>query len=80
MNISDFAIPVLVGFVLLFGLVKKCEVYPAFTSGAEDGLKTAVKIIEIAPSARIEQPNSVFTIIVNAPTIASVMPMKMLIK
>lgn len=45
MNISDFAIPVLVGFVLLFGLVKKCEVYPAFTSGAEDGLKTAVKII-----------------------------------
>ncbi len=45
MNLSEMIIPALVGFVLLFGLLKKCEVYPAFTSGAEDGLKTAVKIV-----------------------------------
>ena len=45
MNISDFVIPVLAAFVILFGLVKRCEVYSAFTVGAEDGLKTAVKII-----------------------------------
>ncbi len=45
MNVSDFAIPVVVGFVLLFGLFKRCEVYSSFTFGAEEGLKTAVKII-----------------------------------
>jgi len=45
MNMSDFAIPAIVGFVLLFGLLRRCEVYSSFTFGAEEGLKTAVKII-----------------------------------
>ncbi len=45
MNLSDFAIPCIVCFVLVFGLIKRCEVYSAFTFGAEEGLKTAVKII-----------------------------------
>lgn len=45
MNISDFAIPVLVTSVISFGLFKKCEVYSSFILGAEDGLKTALKII-----------------------------------
>lgn len=45
MKISDIAIAVFVGFVLIFALFKRTEVYPSFISGAEDGLKTAVKII-----------------------------------
>ena len=45
MNISDFAIPAIVGFVILFALLKKCEVYGSFTLGAEEGLKTAIKIV-----------------------------------
>ena len=45
MNVSDFAIPLIVVFVISFGLVKRCEVYSSFTFGAEEGLKTAVKII-----------------------------------
>lgn len=45
MKISDIAIAVFVGFVLIFGLFKRTEVYPSFILGAEDGLKTAVKII-----------------------------------
>ena len=45
MNISDFAIPFVVGFVVLFGVCRRCEVYASFTFGAEEGLKTAVRII-----------------------------------
>jgi len=45
MNLSDFAIPLVVGTVLLFALFKKCQVYSDFTLGAEEGLKTAFKII-----------------------------------
>jgi len=45
MNVSDFAIPAIVGFVMLFGLFNRCEVYSSFTFGAEEGLKTAIKII-----------------------------------
>ena len=45
MKISDIAIAVFVGFVLIFALFKRTEVYPSFILGAEDGLKTAVKII-----------------------------------
>ena len=45
MRISDVAICVFVGFVIVFSLAKRVEVYPAFISGAEDGLKTAAKII-----------------------------------
>ena len=45
MNVSDFAIPFIVLFVLVFGIAKRCSVYSSFTFGAEEGLKTAVKII-----------------------------------
>lgn len=45
MNISDAVILGLIAFIILFGLLRKCAVYSAFTLGAEDGLRTAVKII-----------------------------------
>ncbi len=45
MNISDYAVPAIVIFALLFALVKRCAVYTDFTLGAKDGLKTAVNIV-----------------------------------
>lgn len=44
MNLSVFAVPSIVGLIVLYALLKKCEVYSAFTLGAADGLKTAVSI------------------------------------
>ena len=45
MNVSDFAIPVVILVVLTFALLKKCEVYSSFTFGAREGIETAVKIV-----------------------------------
>ena len=45
MNLSDCVVPVIIGAVVMYGFVKKTDVYAAFTLGAHDGLKTAVKII-----------------------------------
>ena len=44
MSLSAFAVPVIVGVVILYSVCKRCEVYSAFTSGATDGLKTALSI------------------------------------
>ena len=44
MNLSVFAVPAIVGIIVLYALFKKCEVYSAFTLGAADGLKTALSI------------------------------------
>lgn len=44
MNISDMAVPVIVGIVVLYAVFGRCEIYTYFNSGALDGLKTAVSI------------------------------------
>ena len=44
MSLSAFAIPAIVGVIILYALVRRCEVYSAFTSGATDGLRTALSI------------------------------------
>lgn len=43
--VSLWAIPCLVSFVLLYGLVKKVPVYDTFVEGAQDGFGTAIKLI-----------------------------------
>lgn len=45
MTLSNLAIPSVVGVVIIFAVFKRCEVYSAFTLGAEEGFKTALKII-----------------------------------
>lgn len=45
MNISQLAIPVVVGLVIAFALARRAPVYRDFVSGAEEGLKTAVRIM-----------------------------------
>lgn len=43
--VSLWAIPCLICFILVFGLVKKVPVYDTFVEGAQDGFGTAIRII-----------------------------------
>ena len=45
MVISDFIIPVTVLIVVLFGCVKKVDIYDAFIEGAKEGLRTVWDIL-----------------------------------
>lgn len=45
MKLSDFIIPAVVGFVLLYGLIKGVDVFKEFIAGAKEGFSTSVSII-----------------------------------
>ena len=45
MSISDAVVPLIIAAVVLYGIVKRIDVYSAFAEGAKDGLKTAVGIL-----------------------------------
>jgi spore maturation protein B len=47
MSISDFAVPFIFAFVLIFALFKKVDVFGEFIEGVKDGLKT---ISEVFPA------------------------------
>jgi len=47
MNISDFAIPIIFAFVLIFALCKKVDVFTEFIEGVKEGVKT---ISEVFPA------------------------------
>lgn len=42
--LSDFAMPMVVLYLVGYGLIKKCDVYDVFVKGAMKGLKTVVGI------------------------------------
>lgn len=44
-NISLYAIPFLLLFIPLYGIIRKVKVYEVFTEGAKEGFTTAIKII-----------------------------------
>lgn len=44
MNLSDMILPILIGFILFYGIYKGVDVYSAFVEGAIDGGKSALKI------------------------------------
>ncbi|MDW5298806.1 MAG: spore maturation protein [Sedimentibacter sp.] len=44
MNMSDLILPVLIGVILIYGILKKVDIYSAFVEGALDGAKSAIKI------------------------------------
>lgn len=44
-NVSHWAIPLLLFFIPLYGYLRGVAVYEVFVAGAEDGFKVAVKII-----------------------------------
>ncbi len=45
MLISTWAIPILLFFIPVFGMIKKVKVYEAFVEGAKEGFQVAVRII-----------------------------------
>lgn len=45
MNISAIVMPALAAFIVIHGIYKKTDVYSEFTSGAKEGLLTAVNIL-----------------------------------
>ena len=44
MRISDLVLPILIGLILFYGIVKGVDIYSAFVEGAIDGAKSALKI------------------------------------
>lgn len=45
MRLSDFILPILIGGILFYGLIKGVDIYSEFIEGAFDGAKSAVKIL-----------------------------------
>lgn len=43
--ISDFIIPVIIFYIIAYGLTEKVQVYDEFVTGAADGIKTVLKIM-----------------------------------
>lgn len=43
--LSDFIIPVIIFYIIAYGLTEKVQVYDEFVAGAGDGLKTVLKIM-----------------------------------
>jgi len=43
--VSIFAIPILILFVVIYGIVKKVKIYEAFVQGAKEGFDVGVRII-----------------------------------
>lgn len=44
-NISNIIIPVLIFYIIAYGVIHKCNVYEDFVKGAKDGFKTVVGIM-----------------------------------
>ena len=44
-NFSNILIPVLIFYIVAYGIVSKCKVYEQFIHGAKNGLKTVVGIM-----------------------------------
>lgn len=45
MSMGDAVVPIVIGFVVLYASFKRKDAYSAFTSGAAEGLRTAVEIL-----------------------------------
>ena len=45
LTLSDFIIPVTVLFIVVFGCLRRVDIYEVFLEGAKEGLKTVVEIL-----------------------------------
>ena len=43
--LSEVIIPLILFYIVGFGILMKCDVYEDFVKGAKDGLKTVVQIL-----------------------------------
>ncbi len=44
-NISNIIIPIVIFYIIAYGVINKCNVYEEFVKGAKDGFKTVVGIM-----------------------------------
>lgn len=44
-NISNIIIPIVIFYIIAYGVINKCNVYEDFVKGAKDGFKTVVGIM-----------------------------------
>ena len=44
-NLSNIIIPVLIFYIIAYGIINKCNVYEDFVRGAKEGFKTVVGIM-----------------------------------
>lgn len=44
-NLSNIIIPVIIFYIIAYGVINKCKVYEDFVKGAKEGLKTVVGIM-----------------------------------
>ncbi len=42
---SSYVVPIFIVFILIFGLIKKIDVFDVFIDGAREGLNTSIKIL-----------------------------------
>ncbi|MCX7615363.1 MAG: spore maturation protein, partial [Clostridiales bacterium] len=47
MKITDFLVPGILTFTLVYGLIKGVDVFSVFLKGATEGLQTALKIFPV---------------------------------
>lgn len=45
--LNNYIIPIIVVIIILYGFVKKCDIYDEFIKGAIDGLKIVIEIIPV---------------------------------
>ena len=45
--LNNYIIPIIVIFIIIYGFVKKCDIYDSFVVGAVDGLKILIEIIPV---------------------------------
>lgn len=45
MRITDMIVPLIIMFILLFGVLRRVNVTEEFTAGAREGLKTAIELV-----------------------------------
>lgn len=45
LSLSNYAIPVIIGYIVLYGLIKRVDIFTVFIAGAKDGFKMVVELL-----------------------------------
>lgn len=45
--LNNYIIPIVVIIIIVYGFIKKCDIYDSFVTGALDGLKIVVEIVPV---------------------------------
>ncbi|MGN0436216.1 MAG: spore maturation protein, partial [Wujia sp.] len=45
LSLSNYAIPVIIGYIVLYGLMKKVDIFTVFIKGAKDGFQMVIELL-----------------------------------